>query len=90
MEEILAPTGMYIKHTVNNGTGYSPYQLVSRISSINSINQVQFKTLTFLLLFLPTLVQIDVFSFSFTLRRLRLRSEREIHTKPTKKNTGFR
>ena len=74
----------------DNMIRYSPYQQVSRISSINSINQLRFKTLRFLLLFLPTLVQIDVFSFSFTLRRLRLRSERKIHTKPTKKNTRFR
>ena len=59
----------------DNMTGYSPYQQVSRISSVNSINQLRFKTLRFLLLFLPTLVQIDVFSFSFTLMRFRLRSE---------------
>ena len=73
----------------DNMIRYSPYQQVSRVSSINSINQLRFKTLRFLLLFLPTLVQINVFSFSFTLRRFRLRSEREIHTRRRTWRTHF-
>ena len=46
---------------------------------------MQFKALMFLLLFLPPLVQIDIFSFSFALTRFRLRSERGIHTQPRRR-----